>query len=149
MRIVLDTNVLIRAIPKARGPAREVLQTTLSGNHVLITSDFLLQEVARVLAYPRIVKRWKLHPREVEQYLQVLGTVSEIVKPYPGAPLIRADINDDPIVYTAVAGKANVLCTLDAHFHEPSVRAFCSERKITIMDDVELLQIMRNQEERG
>jgi putative PIN family toxin of toxin-antitoxin system len=147
MRVVLDTNILIRALPKARGSAREVLQTITSGNHVLITSDFLLQEVARVLAYPRIEKRWKLHPREVEQYLQILGTISEIVKPYPGAPLIRADVKDDPIVYTAVAGKASVLCTLDAHFHEESVELFCKQKGIAIMDDVELLRLLRSERE--
>jgi putative PIN family toxin of toxin-antitoxin system len=145
MRVVLDTNVLIRAIPKARGPAKEVLQIIISGNHVLITSDFLLQEVARVLAYPRIEEHWKLHPREVEEYLQILGTLSEIVKPYPGAPLVRADVKDDPVVYTAVAGKADVLCTRDAHFYEDSVKSFCTQNNIAIMDDVELLRVIRQE----
>ena len=70
MRVVLDTNILIRANPKGRGPARELLEKTIFGDHILVTSDFLLQEVARVLAYPRIEKRWRLHPREVEHYLQ-------------------------------------------------------------------------------
>jgi len=55
MRVVLDTNILIRANPKARGPAREVLQKIVSGEHVLVTSRFLLQEVARVLAYAAIL----------------------------------------------------------------------------------------------
>jgi putative PIN family toxin of toxin-antitoxin system len=143
MRVVLDTNILIRANPKGRGPARELLQEIISGDHVLITSDFLLQEVARVLAYPRIVERWRLRPQEVEQYLQALASLSEVVTPHPGVPIVEKDINDDPIIYTAVTGKADILCTLDAHFYEESVKSFCTQRKIVIMDDVELLRILR------
>ena len=93
MRIVLDTNILIRANPKGQGPARELLQKIITGDHVLITSDFLMQELARVLAYPRIEKRWRLHPREVEQYLQVLGSLSEVVKPQPGIPIVSKDVD--------------------------------------------------------
>ena len=148
MRIVLDTNILIRANPKGQGPARELLQKIITGDHVLITSDFLMQELARVLTYPRIEKRWRLHPREVEQYLQVLGSLSEVVKPQPGIPIVSKDVDDDPIIYTAVTGKADVLCTLDAHFYEDSVKSFCAQKSIAIMDDAELLRVMRSREEK-
>jgi len=50
MSIVLDTNILVRANVKAQGPAREALLKIISGNHVLITSPFLLREVERALA---------------------------------------------------------------------------------------------------
>ena len=148
MRVVLDTNILIRANPKARGPAREVLEKVVSANHVLVTSSFLLQEVARVLAYPRVEMRWRLRPQEVEQYLQILASVSEVVAPLSGGPIVLKDIDDDPIIYTAVAGRADVLCTLDAHFYEEPVQSFCAQQGIKIMDDVELLRLIRSQEER-
>ena len=145
MRVVLDTNILIRANPKARGPAREVLQKIASSEHVLITSRFLLQEVARVLAYPRVEMRWKLRPRETEEYLQILASVSEVVAPPSGRAIVLKDVDDDPIIiYTAVAGRADVLCTLDAHFYEESVRSFCAQKGIKIMDDVELLHLIRS-----
>ena len=146
MRVVLDTNILIRANPKARGPAREVLQKIVSGEHVLVTSRFLLQEVARVLAYPRVEMRWKLRPQEAELYLQILASLSEVVAPLSGSPISLKDVDDDPIVYTAVTGRADVLCTLDAHFHEDSVQSFCAQQGIKIMDDVELLRLIRRQE---
>jgi hypothetical protein len=45
MRIVLDTNILIRANARARGPARERLQLIAgSWDHTLLLSPFLLQE---------------------------------------------------------------------------------------------------------
>ncbi|MGC1722312.1 MAG: hypothetical protein WA746_25280, partial [Isosphaeraceae bacterium] len=47
--------------------------------------------------------------------------------------------DDDPVVYTALAGAADVICTVDRHFYEPNVLQFCSRFGIRIMDDVELL----------
>jgi predicted nucleic acid-binding protein len=51
-----------------------------------------------------------------------------------------ADPKDDPIVYTAVAGKADVLCTLDRHFQSPAVLDFLRTHGIRVLSDVELLR---------
>lgn len=149
MRVVLDTNILIRANPKARGPAREVLLGIVSGDHVLVTSGLLLQELTRVLAYPRLEKRWRLLAGEIEEYVQILASLSEVVIPQSGASIIPKDPDDDPVIYTAVAGRVDVICTLDAHFYEASVQSFCAQKGITIMNDVELLRRIRSVEESG
>lgn len=51
MRIVLDTNILVRANPKVspQGLARDLLLTTVSGPHTLILSPAIMVEVQRVL----------------------------------------------------------------------------------------------------
>ncbi len=54
MRIVLDTNILVRANIKAQGPARDLLLQIARGDHLVISSPFLLRELERALAYPRI-----------------------------------------------------------------------------------------------
>ena len=70
MRIVLDTNILVRANAKARGPARELLQTIVdSPNHTLILSPFLLQELERVFSYDRIRTLSTLTDGEITDYL--------------------------------------------------------------------------------
>jgi uncharacterized protein len=142
MRVVLDTNVLIRANPKARGPARELLQRIVSGDHVLVTSPFLLQELARVLAYPRVAERWKLRTPDIDEYVQILASASEVVAPVGGTPIVLKDANDDPVLYTAVAGKAEVLCTLDGHFYETAVQSFAANAGFAIMDDAALLRVI-------
>jgi hypothetical protein len=53
------------------------------------------------------------------------------------------DPNDDPIVYTAVAAGADVLCVKDRDFYDPCVIAFCRAEDIRIMDDIALLEILR------
>jgi predicted nucleic acid-binding protein len=55
MKIVLDTNILVRANARARGPARELLQVIASSpEHTLLLSAFLLQELERVFSYERV-----------------------------------------------------------------------------------------------
>lgn len=140
MRIVLDTNVLVRANVKAQGPAREILLKIAYGRHVLITSPFLLREVERVLAYPRLQKLWSLSLADIQEHLQFLSRISDLVHPVPGESVILDDPTDNAVIYTAVAGKADTLCTLDRHFFAPEVVAFCEKRGIAVSNDVELLR---------
>lgn len=140
MRIVLDTNVLVRANIKSHGPAREALLKIIYGNHVLITSPFLLREVERALAYPRLQKLWRLTFHEIQEHVQFLVEFSELVHPIIGAPVVLGDPNDDPVIYTAISGKADALCTLDSDFLEEAVVTFCRNHGISILSDVELLR---------
>jgi putative PIN family toxin of toxin-antitoxin system len=144
MRVVLDTNVLVRANPKAVGSARALLdEIARSSEHALILSPFLLAEVERVLAYPRVQALWPLTPAEVEKYVEVLGDLSELVNPGPARSVVLTDPNDDPVVETALLGKADVLCTLDRHFYSASVEHFLGERSIRVINDVQLLAELR------
>ena len=143
MRIVLDTNVLVRANIKVRGPARELLLKIAYSEHVLITSPFLLREVERALAYPRLQKLWRLTLQDIQEHVQFLVKISEVVHPSFETPVVLKDRDDDPVVYTAIDGKADVLCTLDRDFNEPEVVAFCRKRGVSILDAVELLQKLK------
>ena len=69
--------------------------------------------------------------------------MSTVVEPIISDPVVRNDPDDDPVVYTAVDGRTEVLCTRDADFYVPEVIAFCRQRGIEIMTDVELLRKLR------
>ena len=47
MRVVVDTNVLARATPGRNSPARQVLDLLVTPPHVLVASEFLLEELGR------------------------------------------------------------------------------------------------------
>lgn len=49
MRIVLDTNILVRASAQAIGPARELLLLIAKSPDDLLLSPFLLQELVRIV----------------------------------------------------------------------------------------------------
>jgi hypothetical protein len=66
-----------------------------------------------------------------------------LVQPVVVEPVVLTDPNDDPVLYTALDGNTEVLCTLNADFYKPNVLAFCLTNRIQIMTDVELLYILR------
>jgi len=140
MRITPDTGILVRMNAKATGPARRLLDVILDGPHDLILSEFLLNETARVLRYPRMQGLYKLTEKDISEHVELLRARSDLVDPVVHTPLVVADPNDDPVIYTAVVGRADVLCAMDRDFYIPQVVSFCRERGIEIMNDVELLR---------
>lgn len=145
MRIVADTGILVRGPAKATGPAREVLLQIRDSEHTLILSPFLLEQVRRVLRYPRMQKLFALTEDEIESYIQFLQDAAELINPAIKDPVVLADPTDDPVIYTAVDGRADILCAMDRDFYAPPVIAFCRQRGIEIMDDVALLRKLRSE----
>src|SRR5258708_1161462 len=140
MRITPDTGILVRMTAKATGPARRLLNVILAGPHELVLSEFLLEETARALRYPRLQNLYKLSAEDINEHIQRLRGRADLVTPVVYKPIVLADPNDDPVVYTAVAGGSDVLCALDRDFYAAEVVAFCRDRGIEIMNDVDLLR---------
>ena len=143
MRIALDSTILVRAHQKATGPARALLLELLEGGHRLILSGTILEELERVLYYPRLRQRSNLTSREIAVYLSFLAAAAQIVQVDEAlTPPIR-DPQDVHVLQTALAGNAQYLCTLDQHFYDCPVVAFCSERGLSMISDVDLLALIR------
>ena len=138
MRILLDTNVLVRAFVSARGPAGEVLGRVTRA-HRLLLSPYLLDEVERVLAYPRLRKIARFEPADVERFLNLLIEAGEVVYPAVDTAVPVSDPDDIAILRTAAAGRAEVICTLDRHLFRTEVVAWCQQLGIRVKREVELL----------
>ena len=146
MRIVLDTNILVRANAKAKGPARELLLLIVnSPEHILLLSPFLLKELERVFEYDRVRTATKLTDEEVAEYLSYVRAreVSEIIFPGPAPRVVPSDADDDPVIHTAVVGRAELLCTLNRDFYHASVLEYCKERGVLVGSDVAILDLLR------
>ena len=140
MRVLLDTNVLVRATGRASGPARAVFLRLLDPPHSIIASNFLLDELRRVLNYPRVQQMHGLTPEEVGQYVCDVEASTEVVDvPAPLPFQVQHDPDDDPIVAAAMYGRVDVLCTRDKHLRRPAAITYCAQFNIRILTDVELL----------
>jgi putative PIN family toxin of toxin-antitoxin system len=142
MRVVADTAILVRMSAKASGPARRLLEQIASGPHELVLSPFLLMETERVLSYPRMQALYALSPEGIREHIAELVSVARIVDPVVREPVVLNDPEDDPVIYTAVDGRADVLCTLDGDFYKPGVIEFCRKHGISVVTDVELLRML-------
>jgi predicted nucleic acid-binding protein len=81
MRAVFDNNILVRANPRNAGPARRLLGHFQSGPDILILSREMLQELERVLFYPRLVKRFRMPAAEVAAFIAELAESAAFVTP--------------------------------------------------------------------
>jgi len=143
MRVVLDTNILVRAA-RAGSPAREVFDLLLYSPHALIGSRFILDELARVMRYPRLQRVHGLSDAEIDRHVQdVEIAVSVVDLPQDPTAVVTADPADDPIVSTAMHGNADVICTLDRHFRTTDVLAHCAKSGVRVLTDIELLAELR------
>jgi putative PIN family toxin of toxin-antitoxin system len=145
MRVVLDTNILARPSFSAAGPATELLERLQAAEHLLIVSEFILSELDRVLRYPRLVALHGFNDAEISRYVADIETASLFVDVAAKdvIPVIAHDPDDDPVIATAVVGKADVLCSLDRHLRRAEVRDYCTRFGIRVLTDVELLGELR------
>ena len=110
---VIDTNVLISGLLSGRGPPQQVIDAGLAGRYKLVTSLYLVQEVAHVLSYPRIRKRLRLHDDEVQAILSGILAQAKVVPGELELPGITRDPKDDAIVACAVEGQAAYIVSGD------------------------------------
>ena len=78
----------------------------------------------------------------MEEHVDSLRQVSELVDVVIRKPVVVSDPDGDPVVYTAVDGRADVLCTRDRDLLQPGVVAFCQEHGIAVMNEVDLLRLL-------
>lgn len=145
MRFTLDSNIIVRAVTSPHGPALRLLEIILR-DHVLVLSRFILDEVERVLLYPRLQLRYRIAADEAARFTANLANVSQMIEPALRGPLSLSDPADDPVLYTAADGRADILCTRNLkHFASEAVRAFCRINRFRIMTDLDVLsELLQN-----
>ena len=144
MRIVLDTVILVRAHDGATGLARDLLLRLIESDHVLLISDEMLYELAKVLRYPRMMALHGLPEGRICNYIGFLRQAAEIVHLNPLLVTPIRDINDTVVMQTAILGEADTLCTRDQDFFEPPAEPFLQKAGIAVLDDIALMQRLRS-----
>lgn len=105
MKVVCDTNVLIAGMV-AEGLCRDIVKRRLLGVE-LITSRALLDELARTLR-----RKFNTDPEQVpllKAYRERATLVRPITLPHP----VCRDRDDDKVLATAVAARADIILTGD------------------------------------
>jgi putative PIN family toxin of toxin-antitoxin system len=114
---VFDTMINVRALLTARGVTGRLLKALMEDAFELVTSEPLLEELRRTLAYPkvqRLAPHRPLSPDAIEEDVKALkGVARQIV---PGAyvvEMVAGDPKDNPVVAAALEGGAGYIVTDD------------------------------------
>jgi putative PIN family toxin of toxin-antitoxin system len=106
VRIVFDTNVILSAL-LTEGLSYKVFDLCLI-NHELIVSDFILDEVERVL-----YKKFKVKRTYVKEVINFLKGNLTLLAPRGKPPDVCRDKDDNSILHLAEFSKAQIIITGD------------------------------------
>lgn len=112
MRVVVDTNVWVSALLNQAGSPAKVLAALAARRFTLLASEPLLDELAGVLARPRIVRKYGITTDDIDALISLLRRRAEVV-PIVGDIRLCRDPDDDMIIETALRGHADMLVTRD------------------------------------
>jgi uncharacterized protein len=112
VRAVLDPIILIAALLSRTGTPAQLVSRWLAGEFELVTSEALIAELERALAYPKL--RARISPDEAASFVTVLRS-GAVLAADPAAPERRsADAGDDYLIALAAQERA-VLVSGDQH----------------------------------
>lgn len=136
MRIVLDTNQLVRALMRPPQLATFVMSWE-SRRFTVVCSRPLLDEYIFVIQRPEITDL--IYPELRRTFVEQLWREFEIISiPHP-LPAICRDPSDDKVIATAVYGEVDYLVTADADLYTEPVRQVLLQQHISLITMDELI----------
>jgi putative PIN family toxin of toxin-antitoxin system len=111
MRLVLDTNVVASGLFWDGAP-RRLLLAGKTESVLLFTSAPLLAELTEILSRPKFAKKIAASLLSIDELVDLYAALALAVRPVP-VPRLAPDPDDDVVIGTAIAAKADLAVTGD------------------------------------
>lgn len=120
MKVVLDTNVWISGLLLPSSLAGKILADWNASKFNVVTSAPILDELKRVLLYPKIRKRIQWSETQVGQYVTTLQFLTDycVFDGKTCSAVVSKDANDTPVLQTLIFSQADYLVTGDSDLLE-------------------------------
>ena len=115
MRVVLDANVYVSSLVNTQGNPKRIISAWQQGGFDILISSPILDEIGRVLWYPRIARRHQQDEGAIQRFLRLLQNEAILVAPTDLLSVVKEDESDNRYLECAVAGKAGYLISGDNH----------------------------------
>lgn len=113
MKVVLDTNVLVSGLLTPKGVPGRIVAAWEDSRYEVVLAFAQLQEIGRVLAYPRIRGRTKWTDEDIGRFLEQLYLRAQVIEAPPASGRAVRDPADAPILAAFIASGADVLVSGD------------------------------------
>ncbi|MCL2134537.1 MAG: putative toxin-antitoxin system toxin component, PIN family [Candidatus Bathyarchaeota archaeon] len=113
LKIVLDTNVWVSALIWGGKPAT-IVESAEQGRIDIFVSESIVEEISRVLNYPKIEKVY--YPQiTCQQLMEQILKSTKFVETTTELKIIKEHPADDKIIECAVSAKADYIVSGDKH----------------------------------
>ncbi len=130
---VFDTNVLVSGILRS-GKIKTLVDAAVDGRIQLITSEGIIDELARVIKRPK----FKLSKEQQNIFVNFVANLASVVETKSDFKVIKDDPADDIILNCAFDGKADYIVSGDEHLLK--LKNF---RGIKIVSQKEMMEALR------
>ena len=113
MKVVLDTNVLVSELMLPDSVPERIVAAWRGAQFELAVSEPLLDEIGRVLSYPKIQGRLRWGGDEIARFLLLLRFKADIVDIRSEKASLPRDPGDGPVLATLLAADADCLVSGD------------------------------------
>ena len=144
IRAVLDANVLVSAVLSPVGVPGQILDEWRAERFALLVSAPILEEIARVLEYPRIARGHRWPQAKVQEFVAELGNAAILTPGEITLNVVRNDPDDNRYLECAVEGDADYLVSGDQ-----DLLALREHRGIRIVTPKTFLQALRAPRQQG
>lgn len=114
MRLVLDTNTALSGLLWGGTPGR-LIDAAVAQHIALATSAALLAELHGVLSRDKFARQLMRRGLTVDDVFQGYAAMATVVVPATMAPTILRDPADDAVLAAALAARADLIVSGDAH----------------------------------
>lgn len=137
LKAVIDTNQFVSGVIVTHGPSAELISAWRSQKFILITAEVIIQEVREVLHYPRILRKYRLNPKDIDIFLRLLEQEAVVVQHLPYLRVIKEDPDDDKILACAFVAEADYIVSGDNHLL--NLRSYKNIPIVTVKEFLKLL----------
>lgn len=79
MRVVVDANIFVSALLSSNGSPGKVVSRLVEGGHTFLVSQKTMEELRRILNYPKIQTLLKRSDNEIEKFVSSVELLAEEV----------------------------------------------------------------------
>jgi uncharacterized protein len=142
VRAVIDTNIWVSSLLNPSGFPAKLRKSFEEGAFKVIISAPILEELADVLARPRIQGKYEITGDDIKGLLELLEQRAEDVLVLGDVEICR-DKDDNFVIETAIKGQAEYLVTRDDDIKfDKEVLSYLSRHSITVVSLSKFLAVI-------
>ncbi len=130
-KVLLDTNILISALGWS-GKPKFIFEKCLHGELELVTSPNQIEELKRVMDYPK----FNFTEKQKAMFISIILEIATLVEIIGKVKVIVDDSDDNAILETAIMGNVHYLISGDPHLLK--LKEFAKVKIVTASEFLEI-----------
>lgn len=115
LKVVIDANLFVSAIISKKGNPAKLLQLWRNRAFLVVISEQMLEELERVLRYPRIRNKYNLKDEDALLAVSAIRKFAVVLTDRLKIGVIKDDPDDNKVLACALEAKADYIVSGDNH----------------------------------